>query len=90
MEDLDPTEFYRSSDMGVVTYLRVEGHTPQKMQWETGTCYWVFLRNDALEEHLDLYQSDMAQVDPREYNRRYAEVKREFYNNRPGKSSVAS
>lgn len=82
MQDLDPNEFYRSSDMGVVTYLMVEGHTTQKVFWDNGTCYWVFRINDALLEHLELYQGDLAQVDPREYNRRYAEVKREFYSTR--------
>lgn len=84
MDELDPTEFYRCNDMGVVTYLRCEGYTAQAMQWENGTCYWVFRISDSLLDHLDRYQGNNAQVNPRDYNRRYAEVKREFYDNRPG------
>ncbi len=79
MEDLDPNDFYRSSDMGVVTYLRVEGHTPQTMIWENDTCYWSFRITPALLSQLENYLADTSLVNPRDYNRRYAEVKREFY-----------
>lgn len=83
MDDLDPNDFYRSNDMGIVTYFKCVDFTAQAMQWENGTCYWVFRITDALLEHLDLYQSGNARVNPRDYNRRYAEVKREFYENKP-------
>lgn len=76
---LDPNDFFRSNDMGVVTYLRIEGHTSQAMDWEGRTCYWVFAKTPSLMEHVEKFQSDQAQVNPRVYNRRYAETKREFY-----------
>ena len=83
MDELDINEFYRCNDMGVVTYLRCEGFTHQVMQWENGTCYWVFRISDSLMTNVELYQSNGAEVNPRDYNRRYAEVKREFYENKP-------
>lgn len=77
-EQTPPTE-YRSNDMGCVTFLNVQGHPSQRTEFEGSTCYWIFLATAALLRDLEAYQEGTALVDPREYNKRYAEVKRQFF-----------
>lgn len=84
MTTLDITEFYRSSDMALVAFLRVIGHTQQSLDWEGGTAFWVFRHSDSLMSDVDSFYADTALVNPREFNSKFAVVKREFYNRSKG------
>lgn len=70
---------YRSSDMGVVAYLRHEGYEPQEIIWEDDMCKWVFFRTEGLMNSIDEYASGNAQVEPKKYNSFFAKVKRETF-----------
>lgn len=77
MEDYE--NFFRSDDMGMVTYLKLEGHTPQKIGYEGESCFWWFMITDSLLAAIESFGAREAQVEPREYSKMYAATKREFY-----------
>lgn len=79
MTDTQPSEF-RSNDMGCVAFLMVQGHSSQRLEFDGGTGYWVFLATSKLYEDVEAFQQGTARVDPRQYNQRYAEAKRQFFN----------
>lgn len=83
LEDLDPEEFYRTNDMAMATYLKLEGHPSQTVLWHGGTCYWVFRISDRLLDLADGFVGGDARVEPREYNRVFTQTKREFYDSKP-------
>lgn len=79
---MDTDNFYRSSDMALVTYLRMNGHSVQEAEWNSTTCHWVFRANDHLLELTERFAKGDALVDPREFNREFAKTKAEFYNSK--------
>ena len=81
---LDPEEFFRTNDMAMATYLKLQGFPVQVIEWKSGTCYWIFRVSDFMLDELEKFQEGRAMVEPREYNRIYARSKREFYDARPG------
>jgi len=85
MEDppFDPRQFYRTNDMAMVTYLKMEGHTSQRCVWEAQTCYWWFRITDSLLECVEKFSDGLALIEPREYNRLFTQTKREFYDSKP-------
>jgi len=82
-EEFDPSEFYRSSDMALATYLKICGHDPQRVYWDSATCYWVFRMSDSLEDQLELFHRGDSRVDPKEFTRVFTQTKREFYDTNP-------
>ena len=79
---------YRTSDMALVTYLKIKGCVTQRPQWVAGTCHWSFDNTSALKELVELFMAKAALVEPTEYNRVFGETKREFYDSRPLPASV--
>lgn len=76
-------DFYRTNDMAMVTFLKISGHSVQKVFWEAGTCYWVFRVSEVLLELIDTFLAGNARIEPREYNRVFNSTKREFYDTQP-------
>lgn len=74
---------FRSDDMALVTFLKGEGHTPQRVGWEAGTCYWHFLLTDSLVAAVQTFGAREGSVEPREYSKLFASTKDEFYNAKP-------
>lgn len=79
----NPSDFYRTNDMAMVTFLKVEDHPVQKILWERGTCYWIFRISDALLDAIDSFTDREARIEPKEYNRVYGQTKKEFYDSAP-------
>lgn len=76
---LDPEEFYRTNDMAMATFLKMNGNPVQHMSWVGQTCYWVFRITDALLDQIELFGEGNARVEPKEYNRAFHQTKKEFY-----------
>ena len=74
-----PLDLYRSDDMAMVTWLRIQGHTPQDVDWNGDTCYWTFLHNELLLQAVKEFMTGEARVDPKEYNKIFGKTKDEFY-----------
>jgi hypothetical protein len=81
--DLDPEEFFRTNDMAMATFLKLNSHSVQRMTWVGGTCYWIFRVTDDLLECVEEFTAGEARVEPREYNRVFTQTKREFYDSKP-------
>jgi hypothetical protein len=75
-------DLYRTSDMAMVTYLRMNGHAVQNIVWDSSgyTAYWQFLKTESLIGATDDFTSGRARVDPRMFNRDFAKTKAEFHN----------
>lgn len=78
-DGLDPEEFYRTNDMAQATYLKLQGHSVQRVAWADDSCYWYYRITDAMLDDLEDFSEGKALVEPREYNRFFNRVKREFY-----------
>ena len=78
-EVLSPEEFYRTDDMALATFLKMQGHTPQTLRWENRTCYWYFDRSESLLGMADMFIDGLANVEPKEYSRVFALTKTEFH-----------
>lgn len=85
-QHMDPEEFYRTNDMGMATFLKLEGHPCQDLQWSGTTCFWVFRVTDALLEATEDFLAGDARVEPKAYNKEYNATKREFYESKDGRS----
>lgn len=72
-------EHFRTNDMAMATFLRMQGHAVQEIFWETGTCYWRFVVTGQLLKDMSDFQDGRALVDPRTYNRMFAITKQELY-----------
>ena len=77
--ELHPEDFYRSSDMAMVTYLKLCGHPVQQVLWMGDTCTWVFRVTDPLLDATEDFLSHRALVEPREYNKKFNETRKEFF-----------
>ena len=78
MSSLSPEDFYRTSNMALVSFLKVQGHAPQAIHWEGDSCYWYFDKSDPLLEQVDVFMSGVAKVEPKEYNRIFGLTKKEL------------
>lgn len=83
VQDLDPDEFYRTNDMAMATFLKMNSHAVQQMRWAGSTCYWIFRVTDNLLDCVEEFTDGNARVEPREYNRVFTQTKREFYDSKP-------
>lgn len=79
LTDFDPDEFYRTTDMGLASYLKLESFTPQAVVWSDESCYWIFRMNEAIDKAADVYLGGHALVEPRRYNAMYGNTKKEFH-----------
>lgn len=92
---LDPSDFYRTDHMGMATWLKIAGHSVQRIHWtDDRTCYWYFDKSDPLLRAVDEYLEEKARVEPKEYNRVFKLTKDEFWSHspedHPGRRSSAS
>jgi hypothetical protein len=71
-------EPFKTNDLAMATYLEMEGHPPQKIEFEGQDCFWHFLYIPALVAAVEAFLSQTAQVTPQAYNRAFATVKREM------------
>lgn len=74
---------YRTNDMAMATFLRVEGHPVQDVQWKFDTCYWVFHSSETLGLDVSRFEGGTATVEPKAYSKKFQETKKEFYHSRP-------
>ncbi len=81
MDHLD--QFYRTNDMALVTFLRLEGQVHQAVVWEHHTCYWIFERTNGLSESIDAFNEGIALVEPKAWSKMYNITKTEFHESRP-------
>ena len=72
----------RTSDIGLVAFLKIEGHEVVDITWDDGTCYWI-VQGSSLAESLEAFRDHTARVEPTRYNAVYGETKREFYDSKP-------
>lgn len=79
VKDLDLEKFHKSDDMALVTFLKMEGFTPQQVGWDRATCYWWFRLTDDVLTAIEVFDGGDARVEPREFNKMFASTKREFY-----------
>jgi hypothetical protein len=77
---MNPEEFYKTEDMAMVTFLRMQSHAVQSVEWEGGhTCYWMFRVTDALLDATEDFLDGSATVEPREFSKKFSQTKKEFY-----------
>lgn len=76
-------DFYRTNDMAMVTFLKINGHAVQGVRWEAGTCYWLFRVSEVMLSQVEMFLSGKARIEPREFNRVFSHTKREFYDTNP-------
>lgn len=73
------TAHYRTSDMALASFLKLEGHDCQDIQLQGDTCYWMFLSTPNLVERIEAFRNERVLVDLKAYNRIFGLTKREFY-----------
>lgn len=80
-------DIYRSSDMSVVTYLRVGGFEVQDVTWEehSNSCYWIFNMSSTLMSAVEQYREGTALVNPREFNKEFSRTRGELFGHLPAK-----
>ena len=76
-EEFTP-DFFKTNDMGLAAYLTMNGHSRQGHEWRERTCFWKFLLIPSLNELVETWVSQQAQVEPIAYNRAFNEVKRDL------------
>jgi hypothetical protein len=67
----------QTDDLGLVSYLKMKGHTPTSVDWDGDVCRWTF-GAPAVSDTTDFLE-DRALVNPRDYTKSYASTKREMY-----------
>jgi hypothetical protein len=77
--DSEEYEAVRTDDLATVAYLRMKGHTPTQVQWDEdmSVCRWWFDKT-AVSDATD-FREDRALVNPRDFTKSFAIVKREMY-----------
>lgn len=84
---LPPKYYYKTNQMGLVSFLKLEGHTPQSIRWEEDdTCYWYFDKSDSLLGLVDQFLGGESKVEPREFNRIFGLTRKELMGSQ-GRSS---
>lgn len=75
-------EKFETSDMAVVTFLRVSGKVHVSGGWRSGrppSYWWCFALDDEVKELVRIYEASEAKVDPREYSQEFGRVKAELF-----------
>lgn len=78
IQRLDPVDFYKTRDMALVSYLCLEGFTPQAVGFIERSCWWAFPSTDALLYQVDTFLQGGAMVDARGYSKFYDETMRQM------------
>lgn len=69
----------RTNDMGMAAYFTMNGHSVQEVTWDGETCYWIFIQLPSIVELADVWAGGRAMVEPRQYNKFYADIRRTFF-----------
>jgi hypothetical protein len=78
-KDYNPALHYRTSDMGLVAVLKLNGHGVIATYWERSSANWLFPLSDNLFRVIDEFSEGGARVEPKAYNRAFKATKDEFY-----------
>jgi hypothetical protein len=71
---------FRTQDMAMVTYLLIRGYQHHHLERIEGGCHWVYEERDpSMQRSVEEYRQDEAWVEPREFTRKLALVRREMY-----------
>jgi hypothetical protein len=81
-------EPWKTNDLAMATYLKMMGHTPQRVGFEDRDCWWFFLHIPALTQAVDDFLSGRALVTPQEYNKQFGITKREMADARSRRDRV--
>lgn len=79
MSSVSDTKVWRTDDMALATFLILEGHDVQDIQWELESCYFAFVNNDGLNALVSGFVSGSARVEPRNYNMAFGKLKRAMF-----------
>jgi hypothetical protein len=81
VENLNPSDFYRTDDMAMATFLKMEGHSPQQIGFleNDDNCYWWFRINDDLTDAVDCFNDGEASVEPREWARNFHNTRKQMF-----------
>lgn len=77
------SNIYRTDDMALVTWLRMNHFSPVEVIWENNTCNWDFEREPKLLSDVDAFVQNMALCNPREFSRQFKITRQEFHAARP-------
>lgn len=76
-------ETWETGDMSLAVFLSIAAEQPFDAFWRTrgrrGSCFWKFRDSELLRSRVFEYENGKALVDPREYSRAYAAMKREMF-----------
>ena len=76
---MEERNLIRINDMGLVAYLRYCDEVVLEVKWADGKCYWLFQGTMEAHDLMRQWNSELARVEPRRYNRCYNNTKTEFY-----------
>lgn len=79
---MDPEEFYRTNDMAMATYLKLEGHPCQGLVWNRNVCFWLFRVTDALLDATEDFLDRKARIEPRAYSKEFDVTRQEFFDSK--------
>lgn len=65
--------------MGMAAFFTMNGHAVQDVQWTGETCYWIFMQIPNIRTLAEAWASGKALVEPRQYNKFYADIRRTFF-----------
>lgn len=76
-------EVYKTDDMALVTFLRMNYHVPHEVVWDHNTCWWEFESTDKLTSDAAAFVDNIAVCNPREFSRQFKLTRQEFHQARP-------
>lgn len=77
----------QTNDMAMVSFLRMNGHTPTKIEIDDrGICHWHFSGDGVFDLGNDFIE-DRALVNPRRFTKFYAITKREMFTSQSHKTT---
>jgi hypothetical protein len=65
--------------MSLAAYLGLIGNEYVRMEIEGDSCYWVFNETDDLADEVLTFLEGKAQVEPNQFNARFAALKRDMF-----------
>lgn len=77
-DDLD-TDDFTTTDMGIVSYLKLRGCEAVDSYWEVASCRWVFEETPQLRDFVFEYVSGQAMVEAGPYFKMTKKVRDEFF-----------
>lgn len=73
---------WKTDDMGLASYLSLEGQDVKEMEWEMESCYFVFEDNEDIRVLTTKFVSGDACVEPRRYNMSFASLKKKMFSSK--------